>query len=54
VEDAPRPFNERLVDFGELGRGHQHDVEGDLAQRAGDQREQGDGFRKCITRHVPG
>ena len=45
--------DEGLVDLGEFGRGHDHEVECDLAQRAGDEREEVDGFGQAVARHVP-
>ncbi|MNY04983.1 hypothetical protein D3C86_1376860 [compost metagenome] len=47
-------LDEGLVDLGELGGRHDHDVERDLAQRAGDQRQQVHRFGKAVARHVPG
>ena len=54
VEDAPRPFDEGLIDFAEFGRGHHHDVERDLAERTGDQAEEIHHFRQPVARDVPG
>ena len=47
-------LHEGLVNLGELGRGHDHDVERDLAERARDQSEQVDGFGEPIAGDVPG
>ncbi len=38
------PLYKRLVELGEFGRGHDHDVEGDLAEPAGHQPEEIDRF----------
>ena len=54
VEDAAAALDEGLVDLGELGGGHDHDVERDLAERAGDEAEEIDDFGKPVARNMPG
>ena len=47
-------IGERLERLAKLGHHHQHDVEADLAERAGDEREEVDGFGDGVARHMPG
>ena len=47
-------FHERLEGFGDLGLHHQHDVDGDLGERAGDEAEEGDGLGHAVAGGVPG
>ena len=47
-------FHEGLLKFPELCRGHDHHVDGNFAQRAGDERQQIDGLGEGVPCHVPG
>ena len=48
------PGDKRLGRLGELGRGHQHDVIGDLAETAAEQGQELHGLGDPVARDVPG
>ena len=48
------PLHERLEGLRHLGLHEQHDVGGDLGERAGDEAEEGDGLGEAVAGHVPG